>query len=242
MDKLMEAMKRLFATNYQYYVKAHGFHVNVVGPDFAQYHALFSEVYEFADDATDTIGEHIRALQGIAPFSLKRIMELGRIKDSAERPEAMKMIEMAQRKKQEVKDIPQKSQEEIQKTNLNDSSQNNDAGLVKQKQGASLSVQETEKQSQVFLSPKEEETFKQKIAQKMPGMYSPFNPPSVQQVSRDVEKHFPEDWARAKPEFKAELERIAREQFKLRDEENAAKAAAAAKQQDRKSTRLNSSH
>jgi starvation-inducible DNA-binding protein len=92
MEKLIECMKRLFATNYQYYVKAHGFHVNVVGPDFVQYHQLFSEVYEFADDATDTIGEHIRVLQAIAPFSLKRIMELGRIKDSIERPEALKMV------------------------------------------------------------------------------------------------------------------------------------------------------
>jgi starvation-inducible DNA-binding protein len=92
MEKLIEAMKRLFATNYQYYVKAHGFHVNVVGPDFVEYHQLFSEVYEFADDATDTIGEHIRVLQAIAPFSLKRIMELGTIKDSQERPEAMKMV------------------------------------------------------------------------------------------------------------------------------------------------------
>jgi len=91
MDKLVEAMKRLFATNFQYYVKAHGFHVNVNGPDFSEYHALFSEVYTMADDATDTIGEHIRAIQGIAPFSLKRIMELGDIKDSAERPDAMKM-------------------------------------------------------------------------------------------------------------------------------------------------------
>jgi starvation-inducible DNA-binding protein len=92
MEKLIEAMKRLFATNYQYYVKAHGFHVNVVGPDFSQYHALFSEVYEHADEATDTIGEHIRVLEGIAPFSLKRIMELGRIKDSQERPEALRMV------------------------------------------------------------------------------------------------------------------------------------------------------
>lgn len=91
MDKLVEAMKRLFATNFQYYVKAHGFHVNVNGPDFSEYHALFAEVYEMADDATDTIGEHIRAIQGIAPFSLKRIMELGDIKDSAERPDALKM-------------------------------------------------------------------------------------------------------------------------------------------------------
>ena len=85
-------MKRLFATNYQYYVKAHGFHVNVVGPDFAQYHQLFGEIYEFADDATDSIPEHLRVLEAIAPFSLKRIMELGRIKDSAERPEALRMV------------------------------------------------------------------------------------------------------------------------------------------------------
>ena len=92
METLIEAMKRLFATNYQYYVKAHGFHVNVVGPDFVQYHQLFSDVYEFADDATDTIGEHIRVLQAIAPFSLKRIMELGTIKDSAERPTALVMV------------------------------------------------------------------------------------------------------------------------------------------------------
>jgi starvation-inducible DNA-binding protein len=82
----------LFATNYQYYVKAHGFHVNVVGPDFVQYHKLFSDVYEMADDATDTIGEHIRVLQGIAPFSLKRIMELGDIKDTDKAPEALKMV------------------------------------------------------------------------------------------------------------------------------------------------------
>ena len=92
MEKLIEAMKRLFATNYQYYVKAHGFHVNVVGPDFVQYHQLFSDVYELADDATDTIGEHIRVLEAIAPFSLKRIMELGTIKDSAERPTALVMV------------------------------------------------------------------------------------------------------------------------------------------------------
>ena len=92
MEKLIECMKRLFATNYQYYVKAHGFHVNVVGPDFVQYHQLFSDVYEFADDATDTIGEHLRVMEAIAPFSLKRIMELGTIKDSAERPTALVMV------------------------------------------------------------------------------------------------------------------------------------------------------
>jgi len=92
METLIEAMKRLFATNYQYYVKAHGYHVNVVGPDFVQYHQLFSDVYTFADEATDTIPEHIRVLGAIAPFSLKRIMELGSIEDGKERPTALVMV------------------------------------------------------------------------------------------------------------------------------------------------------
>ena len=92
METLIEAMKRLFATNYQYYVKAHGYHVNVVGPDFVQYHQLFSEVYEFADEASDSIPEHIRVLEAIAPFSLKRIMELGSIEDGKERPTALVMV------------------------------------------------------------------------------------------------------------------------------------------------------
>jgi starvation-inducible DNA-binding protein len=93
MDKLIESMKRLFATNFQYYTKAHGFHVNVVGPDFSEFHGLFSEVYEFGQESIDTIGEHIRVLQAIAPFSLKRISELGRIKDAAESPTSMKMTQ-----------------------------------------------------------------------------------------------------------------------------------------------------
>ena len=93
METLVEAMKRLFATNFQHYTKAHGFHVNVVGPDFLEYHQLFSEVYEFSQDSIDDIGEHIRTLQALAPFSLKRISELGKIKDASESPTAMKMVQ-----------------------------------------------------------------------------------------------------------------------------------------------------
>lgn len=93
MEKLIEAMKRLFATHFQYAVKAQGFHVNVVGSDFTERHILFGKIYEDAQDAIDGIAEHIRAIEGIAPFAMKRIMELGRIRDSAERPEAMRMCE-----------------------------------------------------------------------------------------------------------------------------------------------------
>jgi starvation-inducible DNA-binding protein len=93
MEKLIEAMKRYFATHFQYYTKAHGFHVNVVGSDFTQRHELFGKIYEDAQDAIDHIGEHIRAIEGIAPFALKRIQELGRIKDASEAPKDMKMVQ-----------------------------------------------------------------------------------------------------------------------------------------------------
>lgn len=92
MDKLIEAMKRLFATNFQYAVKAQGFHVNVVGPDFLQYHELFGKVYTDAQDSIDDIAEQIRGLQGIAPFALGRITQLGTISDSAERPAPLAMV------------------------------------------------------------------------------------------------------------------------------------------------------
>jgi starvation-inducible DNA-binding protein len=84
-------MKRLLATNFQYYTKAHGYHVNVIGSDFTEFHKLFSEVYEPSQENIDTIGEKIRVLQGVAPFSLKRIQELGKIKDSDKVPAAIEM-------------------------------------------------------------------------------------------------------------------------------------------------------
>lgn len=93
MDELIDAMKRYFATHFQYYTKAHGFHINVVGPDFTEFHQLFAEVYEDAQGAVDEIGEHIRAIEGLAPMSLERIQELGRIKDATESPKALKMTE-----------------------------------------------------------------------------------------------------------------------------------------------------
>ena len=73
MDKLIEAMKVYFATNFQYYTKAHGYHVNVTGPDFFQYHKLFEMVYDDAQDNIDAIAEEIRTLQAVVPFSMKRI-------------------------------------------------------------------------------------------------------------------------------------------------------------------------
>ena len=92
MEKLIELMKVYFATNFQYYVKAHGYHVNVVGADFYQYHKLFEKVYDDAQDNIDNIAEEIRTLQGKVPFSTKRIIELSKIDNAEDTPTGLVMV------------------------------------------------------------------------------------------------------------------------------------------------------
>lgn len=55
---------------------AHGFHWNVKGPDFKEYHAFFGEIYEDADDTIDTFAEIIRQLGFDAPFLLTDLAAL----------------------------------------------------------------------------------------------------------------------------------------------------------------------
>jgi starvation-inducible DNA-binding protein len=92
MDKLIEAMKVYFSTNFQYYTKAHGYHVNVVGPDFYQYHKLFEKVYDDAQDNIDNIAEEIRTLQAIVPFSTSRISKLSKVSEADGTPTGLVMV------------------------------------------------------------------------------------------------------------------------------------------------------
>jgi len=94
MDKLIEAMKVYFATNFQYYVKSHGYHVNVTGADFYQYHKLFQKVYEDSQTNIDSIAEEIRTLQAIVPFSLNRIINLSQIDDAEDKPTGLEMVKI----------------------------------------------------------------------------------------------------------------------------------------------------
>lgn len=92
MEELIQQMKVLLASNFSLYLKAHNFHWNVEGPDFAQYHAFFSSFYEEIFDANDTIAEHIRALNAYAPGSYSRFAALSQIQDEVNIPTAMEMI------------------------------------------------------------------------------------------------------------------------------------------------------
>lgn len=92
MDKLIEAMKRVLADTFAFRLKAQYYHWNIEGPDFMQYHDLFSDLYTAADANVDTIAEHIRALDAYVPGSFGRYLELTSIQDENTIPIAIEMI------------------------------------------------------------------------------------------------------------------------------------------------------
>ena len=65
MEKLIQAMKIAFATEFTFYLKAHAMHWNVQGVDFKQYHELFGLIYEEVYDSIDPFAENIRKLDSI---------------------------------------------------------------------------------------------------------------------------------------------------------------------------------
>jgi starvation-inducible DNA-binding protein len=69
------------------------FHWNVEGPDFAQLHEFFSEIYEDAYGAVDQMAEYIRTLDDYAPGSFERFQELTQISGQTKVPRAQLMLE-----------------------------------------------------------------------------------------------------------------------------------------------------
>ena len=90
--KLNDLLKKLFASNFQAYVIAHGYHQNLTGESFYEYHKLFEGIYDYLQDNIDTQGELIRAIDEIVPFNLKRIGELTDIKGVETVPEIEQMV------------------------------------------------------------------------------------------------------------------------------------------------------
>ena len=82
-DKLVDHLKILFADNFSAYVKAHGFHVAVVGHKFYEYHKMYQKIYEFLQDNIDTLGEEIQACGvGRVPETIGMIMDTSDISDA----------------------------------------------------------------------------------------------------------------------------------------------------------------
>ena len=83
MTKLINSLKVLMSDVVTLYFVAHGYHWNVEGQDFSQYHALFKDIYSDVYSSIDPIAENLRKLDAYAPFTLSKFTEL-RTVESAE--------------------------------------------------------------------------------------------------------------------------------------------------------------
>ena len=91
---LADSLKTLLATEYAFVIKAQFFHWNVEGPDFAELHGFFGDIYnEVYDNSIDRTAEYIRTLDDYTPGSLERFSELSQIPGQTRIPRARLMLE-----------------------------------------------------------------------------------------------------------------------------------------------------
>lgn len=79
-------MKETLADYQAFYMKSQAYHWNVMGQDFAQYHELFEEIYKDAHSAIDPLGEFIRALGFMTPFTMEMLMPMTKIQNAPVQP------------------------------------------------------------------------------------------------------------------------------------------------------------
>ena len=67
MDQLIMLLRQYLANSVVLASTSHGFHWNVEGPLFSEYHDLFGGYYEDIDGTVDVIAEWMRAFDVQAP-------------------------------------------------------------------------------------------------------------------------------------------------------------------------------
>ena len=79
---VIDGLSRVLADSYTLYIKTHGHHWNVTGPNFPALHAMFEDQYTELAGAVDQIAERIRAVGAKAPAGYKAFRELTAIEES----------------------------------------------------------------------------------------------------------------------------------------------------------------
>lgn len=87
-----EGLAKLLADTYAVYLKTHGYHWNVRGPNFSQLHTLFMAQYTEMWTAIDEVAERIRALGELAPQGYGAFANLSSIKDGDPTQNAEEML------------------------------------------------------------------------------------------------------------------------------------------------------
>jgi starvation-inducible DNA-binding protein len=87
-----QELTKVLADSFAVYLKTHGYHWNVRGPEFFSFHNLLEQQYRDIWAALDTIAERIRALGVLAPQSFSGFGNLTSIKDGDPEKEAIPML------------------------------------------------------------------------------------------------------------------------------------------------------
>ena len=77
---LINSLKQWLSDLTAFYLKAHGYHWNVEGENFSEYHELFGEIYSSAYNEVDPTGEYIRVYDAYAPSDMNIFLALSQIK------------------------------------------------------------------------------------------------------------------------------------------------------------------
>ena len=81
---IAQNLKTVLATSFHFYLKAHKFHWNVIGTDFAQQHGFLGDIAGEVYGSVDTTAEIIRTCGELAPGSFQEFLELSQIADPTE--------------------------------------------------------------------------------------------------------------------------------------------------------------
>ena len=87
-----QELTKVLADSFAVYLKTHGYHWNVRGPEFFSFHNLLEQQYRDIWAALDEIAERIRALGVLAPQSFSGFGNLTSIKDGDPEKEATAML------------------------------------------------------------------------------------------------------------------------------------------------------
>lgn len=79
MDELRESLKRVLACTVAFAYKAKGYHWNVMGASFPQFHAFYGDLYGDLDGAVDPIAENLRKVGALVAPTVQEIVTLSEI-------------------------------------------------------------------------------------------------------------------------------------------------------------------
>jgi starvation-inducible DNA-binding protein len=100
-QSLAENLAECLSNTVVWKFKTHGFHWNVKGPDFREFHKFFGTLYKDAEEAIDPLGELILTRGGVAPSKLFEFAKMSSIVDTDCGSDPMAMLADA-RKANEV--------------------------------------------------------------------------------------------------------------------------------------------